>query len=47
MHDFCYVSKREAAPIKAELIDLNIGCKIMLGTTSLFNIILWVVRAVT
>lgn len=22
MHDFCYVSKREAAPIKAELIDL-------------------------
>ena len=22
MHDFCYVSKREATPIKAELIDL-------------------------
>ena len=22
MHDFCYISKREAAPIKAELIDL-------------------------
>jgi len=22
MHDFCYVSKREVAPIKAELIDL-------------------------
>ena len=22
MHDFCYVSKKEAAPVKAELLDI-------------------------
>ena len=47
MHDFCYVSKREAAPIKAELIDLIHRVQDYVRDDFTFQYCLWVVRAVT
>ena len=41
MHDFCYVSKKEAAPVKAELLDIIHEVQDMTARTPSF---IWIPR---